>query len=138
MFTTKDQRHLFDLSKKLLNTATAGEKDTATEQANELRQVLVFHEWKYYIKNDPVVSDFEYDQLYKKLEAIEKAFPDLIITDSPTQRVSNDLIEEFNSVEHLVPMLSLDNSYNADDLRDFDERVRKTQIFRKEFLLSIV
>ncbi len=125
MYNKKDQRALFDLSKKLLKVKPATAPDPAAQQAGDLRKVLVFHEWKYYIQNDPLVSDHEYDQLYKKLEAIEAAFPQLITPDSPTQRVSNDLIEDFNSVEHLVPMLSLDNSYNADDLRDFDERVRK-------------
>lgn len=125
MYDSKDQRLLFDLSKELLKTATSESLDTAKDQSADLRQVLVFHEWKYSIKNDPVISDFEYDQLYKKLEAIEKAFPDLIVPDSPTQRVSNDLIEDFKSVDHLVPMLSLDNSYNAEDLRDFEDRVRK-------------
>jgi DNA ligase (NAD+) len=125
MYDSATQRQLFDLSKKLLADALAEKPAAAKEQAEALHKVLLFHEWKYYIKNDPVVSDFEYDQLYKKLVALEKMHPTLISPDSPTQRVSNDLIEEFKSVDHLVPMLSLDNSYNAEDLLDFDERVRK-------------
>ncbi len=125
MYDAKDQRLLFDLSKELLNAATSEMLESAENQSADLRKVLVFHEWKYSIKNDPVISDFEYDQLYKKLEALENAFPELIVPDSPTQRVSNDLIEDFKSVDHLVPMLSLDNSYNAEDLRDFEDRVRK-------------
>ncbi|MFT5802385.1 MAG: DNA ligase (NAD+) [Nonlabens sp.] len=125
MYDAKDQRLLFDLSKELLNAATSETPEAAKDQSTGLRKVLVFHEWKYSIKNDPVISDFEYDQLYKKLEALEKAFPNLIVPDSPTQRVSNDLIEDFKLVDHLVPMLSLDNSYNAEDLRDFEDRVRK-------------
>ncbi|MFK7809119.1 MAG: NAD-dependent DNA ligase LigA, partial [Saprospiraceae bacterium] len=125
MYDTTQQRLLFDLSKQLLETPLAENLESATKQVAELRKVIVFHEWKYSIMNDPVVSDFEYDQLYKKLEALEKTYSGLVTPDSPTQRVSNDLIEDFKSVNHLVPMLSLDNSYNAEDLFDFDERVRK-------------
>ena len=91
----------------------------------ELRSVLRFHEHRYYILNDPLLSDFEYDQLFKALEKIEKENPTLITLDSPTQRVAHELTREFPTVQHLVPMLSLDNSYNADDLLDFDRKVRE-------------
>jgi len=86
---------------------------------------LRFHEHRYYILNDPLLSDFEYDQLFKALEKIEKENPTLITLDSPTQRVAHELTREFPTVQHLVPMLSLDNSYNADDLLDFDRKVRE-------------
>ena len=92
---------------------------------SSLRDILRYHEWRYSIKNDPVISDFEYDQLYKQLESIETQHPDLITPDSPTQRVSSDLTEDFPSVAHTVPMLSLDNSYNAEDLKKFDQTIRK-------------
>ena len=119
MYSTEEQRTLVDLSKKFL-------KEEITEtQIEDLRKTLVYHEWKYSIQNDPVISDFEYDMLYKKLEALEANNPSIITPDSPTQRVSNDLIEDFQSVEHLVPMLSLGNSYNADDLKDFDTQIKK-------------
>jgi len=85
--------------------------------------VLRFHEHRYYILNDPLLSDYEYDQLFKALEKIEKENPTLISPDSPTQRVAHELTREFPTVQHLVPMLSLDNSYNADDLLDFDRKV---------------
>ena len=75
--------------------------------------------------NDPLISDFEYDTLYKQLEALEKENPDLIVADSPTQRVGKGLTKEFPSVQHLVPMLSLDNSYNSEDLIDFDRKARE-------------
>ena len=91
----------------------------------ELREVLRFHEYRYYIQNDPLVSDFEYDTLYKALEKLETENPDLIVPDSPTQRVGKGLTKEFPTVQHLVPMLSLDNSYNSDDLLDFDRRARE-------------
>src|SRR6185437_4728091 len=79
---------------------------------------------RYYVLNDPLISDSEYDQIYKKLEAMEKADPSLITTDSPTQRVGNSLNKDFVTVPHLVPMLSLENSYNPQDLIDWDRRVK--------------
>ncbi|MFI5133374.1 MAG: NAD-dependent DNA ligase LigA [Chitinophagales bacterium] len=90
-----------------------------------LRNVLRFHEYRYYILNDPLISDFEYDQLYKSLEKIETENPGLITTDSPSQRVAKGLTKDFPAVQHLVPMLSLDNSYNSEDLIDFDRRAKE-------------
>ncbi len=94
-------------------------------ELGRLRDVLRFHEYRYYILNDPLISDFEYDHLYKALEKIEKENPALITPDSPTQRVAKGLTKDFPTVQHLVPMLSLDNSYNADDLTDFDRKARE-------------
>jgi DNA ligase (NAD+) len=96
-----------------------------TKEIDELREVLKFHEYRYYILNDPLISDYEYDMLYKGLERLEKENPDLIVPDSPTQRVAKELTKEFPTVDHLVPMLSLDNSYNSEDLIDFDRRARE-------------
>jgi DNA ligase (NAD+) len=90
-----------------------------------LRDILRFHEYRYYVQNDPLISDHEYDGLYKLLESLEKKDPSLITTDSPTQRVGTGLVNEFAKVEHLVPMLSLDNSYNEADLVDWDRKVRE-------------
>lgn len=95
------------------------------EQINELRNVLKFHEYRYYVLNDPLITDTEYDQLYKKLQKAEQDFPHLITPDSPTQRVGSNLNSQFTSVSHLVPMLSLDNSYDAEDLTDFDRKARE-------------
>ena len=92
---------------------------------NDLREVLRFHEYRYYILNEPLISDFEYDKLYKALEKIESETPELITPDSPTQRVGNSLNKEFVTVPHLVAMLSLENSYNADDLIEWDKRAKK-------------
>ena len=96
-----------------------------THEIEELREVLRFHEYRYYILNDPLVSDYEYDILYKQLEKLETENPDLIVPDSPTQRVGKGLTKEFPNVQHLVPMLSLDNSYNSEDLVDFDRKARE-------------
>src|SRR5690606_36987527 len=98
---------------------------TSKEETEKLRDVLRFHEYRYYILNDPFISDGEYDQLFKLLERTEKQHPDWITKDSPTQRVAKELTGNFLTVQHLVPMLSLDNSYNEEDLRDFDRRARQ-------------
>ncbi|MBI2730796.1 MAG: NAD-dependent DNA ligase LigA [Sphingobacteriales bacterium] len=96
-----------------------------TNHLEALRDSLRFHEYRYYILNDPLISDYEYDQLYKALEKIETDNPSLITTDSPTQRVAKGLTKDFPAVQHLVPMLSLENSYNADDLTDWDRKARE-------------
>jgi DNA ligase (NAD+) len=94
-------------------------------KVEDLRNVLRFHEHRYYVLSEPLIGDFEYDQLYKLLEAVEKAHPEIITKDSPTQRVGTSLNSAFETVQHLVPMLSLDNSYNADDLLDWDRKVKE-------------
>ena len=126
MYAKEEQRHLFDLSKRLLTQNTEGVNalEAATNVA-DLQAVLRYNEWRYYVMDDPQLSDFEYDMLYKKLEHIEDLYPELITPDSPTMRVGSDIKEEFKTVPHLTPMLSLENSYNADDLMDFDKQVRK-------------
>lgn len=91
----------------------------------EISELLRYHEHKYYVENDPQISDFEYDQLYKILESSEKQNPKWLKNDSPTQRVSSDLTNSLQSVEHLTPMLSLDNTYNEEELIEFDNRIRK-------------
>ena len=90
-----------------------------------LRQVLKFHEYQYYVAASPLISDYEYDLLYQQLLTIEAASPSLITKDSPSQRVGNSLNKSFETVPHLVPMLSLENSYNAMDLIDFDRKARE-------------
>jgi DNA ligase (NAD+) len=95
-----------------------------SEEIEALRTVLRFHEYRYYVQNAPLISDFEYDQLYKQLEKSEDENPSLITIDSPTQRVGSSLNTSFNTVPHLVPMLSLENSYNAEDLLAWDKSVR--------------
>jgi DNA ligase (NAD+) len=124
MFTKDEQRDLFDLSKKLLQKADPKDKEATAKLIADLHRVIAYNEWRYYALNDPVVSDFEYDMLYKKLEAVEAQFPNLVTQDSPTQRVSSDLTGDLPTVEHLTSMLSLDNSYNASDLAEFDQRIK--------------
>ena len=90
-----------------------------------LRRVLRFHEHRYYVEANPLVSDQEYDTLYKELERIESAHPNFVTSDSPTQRVGQGLTKQFPTVQHLVPMLSLENSYNAEDLLSWDRKARE-------------
>lgn len=95
-------------------------------ELNALKKVLQFHEYQYYVVNEPLISDYEYDQLYQALLKIEAADPACITPDSPSQRVGNSLNSNFETVPHLVPMLSLENSYNAADLNDFDRKARES------------
>jgi DNA ligase (NAD+) len=105
--------------------ALVKEKPAGKGRLEELRDVLRFHEYRYAILNDPLISDFEYDILYKALEKAEADHPELVTPDSPTQRVASGLTDEFPKVGHLVPMLSLENSYNEDDLIDWDRKARE-------------
>lgn len=108
-----------------VNIKAINAKDILRNNIDGLRDVLRFHEYRYYVQNDPLISDFEYDTLYKQLEKYEAEHPESITPDSPTQRVGKGLVKEFPKVQHLVPMLSLENSYNADDLLDWDRKARE-------------
>ncbi len=122
MYSTEQKKVLQQNTKHLLSIVN---NDTAANEIESLRGVLRFHEYNYYVLNNAVVTDFEYDQLYKLLERTEKNNPELITANSPTQRVGSSLNEGFANVQHLVPMLSLDNSYDADDLNDFDRKAKE-------------
>lgn len=95
------------------------------EGIEDLRNTIRFHEYRYYVLNEPLISDYEFDSLYKLLDSFEKKHPEYISKDSPTQRVGAGLIKDFPKVQHLVPMLSLENSYQAEDLRDWDRKARE-------------
>jgi len=95
------------------------------QRVGELRAAIRHHEERYYIHDDPEISDEEFDRLLHELERLEADHPEIVTPDSPTQRVAGRPVEGFETVEHAVPMLSLDNVYNDEELRAFDERVRK-------------
>jgi len=97
----------------------------AAGRISKLRQEIAYHERKYYVDSDPQISDFEFDKLVKELQGLESRFPDLITPESPTQRVGEKPIEGFPTVNHRRPMLSLDNCYSVEELRDFEGRIRK-------------
>ena len=120
MYSNTQTKNLQEQTTALLKKKSAGTRDLTA-----LREVLRFHEYRYYIMNDPLIADVEYDQLYKELQKIESDHPELISADSPTQRVAKGLTKDFPTVQHLVPMLSLENSYDSDDLLDWDRKVRE-------------
>lgn len=101
-----------------------GAKKSARARVRELRELIRHHDHRYYVDSDPDVSDREYDRLLAELVRLEAEHPGLITPDSPTQRVAGELAEGFATVAHSIPMLSLDNTYSADELREFDGRVR--------------
>ena len=119
MYSTKQENTYFELTKNFLN------KNIDKNDIETIRELIIYHEWKYYIQDSPIVSDYDYDVLFQKLKDLEAKFPELITPDSPTRRVSSDLTNDFPSVTHLSPMLSLENSYNGDDLMNFDKQIRK-------------
>ncbi|MCO6496622.1 MAG: NAD-dependent DNA ligase LigA [Chitinophagaceae bacterium] len=114
MYSKEEIRQFLEDSKKYL---------TSKPDIRRLRELLRFHEYRYYVVNDPLLSDEEYDKLYKKLEALEREHPEWITPDSPTQRVGKDLNDDFVTVKHLAPMLSLENSYNPQDVIDWRQRL---------------
>jgi len=103
-------------------------KRTYTELAKRIEQLqaeIRRHDYLYYVLNQPKISDLQYDKLFAELKVLEQKHPELITHDSPTQRVSDRPLEGFATIRHAVPMLSIDNTYNAEELRAFDERVKK-------------
>ncbi len=94
------------------------------KKARILREKIADADYKYYVLADPDIDDYKYDMLFKELSDLEKQFPELVTPDSPTQRVSGAPAKEFRTIEHRIPMLSLSNSYNFEELNDFDSRVR--------------
>ncbi|RBL93784.1 NAD-dependent DNA ligase LigA [Chitinophaga flava] len=126
MYTKEIEITLTQLAKDMLSHL---QQQTLLQSIDEtleaLRRVITYNDWRYYVQSDPVLSDYEYDQLFAWLKKLEQERPDLISPDSPTQRVAKGLTKEFVTVQHLVPMLSLENSYNADDLIDWDRKARE-------------
>ena len=94
-------------------------------EIESLREEIRRHEALYYVHDSPEIADVEYDALLVRLQQMEAEFPELVTPDSPTQRVGGRPAEGFEEYAHRYPMLSLDNSYNIDDLRAFDERCRR-------------
>jgi len=100
-------------------------KKDAKKRIDKLRKEINYHNHKYYVESNPIISDYEFDKLLKELEELENKFPDLVTPDSPTQRVGGEPLDGFITVEHKTTMLSLDNTYTFEELKEFDERVKK-------------
>ena len=98
------------------------DKQQAKQKMEQLTEELNQYEYEYYVLDQPSVPDAIYDQKIQELRKLEEAFPDLVHPDSPTQRVGGEPLDAFEKVEHTIPMLSLGNAFNEQDLRDFDRR----------------
>ncbi len=95
------------------------------KEIEKLREEIRYHEYLYYVKNEPEISDFEFDLLMKKLIALEEKYPQLKTPDSPSQRVGGEVADGFPSIRHSIPMMSLDNVYNFGELREFERRLKR-------------
>ena len=93
------------------------------KQIAELRDKIWYHSKKYHVDNNPEISDFDYDKIFEKLMELERQYPQLITPDSPTQRVAPQTSSAFERVPHKLPMLSIENSYSMEDIREFDARI---------------
>ena len=102
----------------------------------ELRSAIEEHNYRYYLLSQPVISDLEFDLLLKELERLETENPEFFDPNSPTQRVGSDLNKEFKQVRHQYSMLSLSNSYSEEELRDFDQKIRKLQTSRLNMFVN--
>ncbi len=128
MYSKERERELIELSRNLLgriDEILSSDIREAKKYAELLREVISYHDYKYYVQASPVISDYEYDRLFRALRELERKFPELVTPDSPTQRVASEISGEFPTVSHYTPMLSLDNAYTEEELREFDRRVRE-------------
>ncbi len=101
------------------------EKSKAKKEIERLKETIHHHDYMYYALNQPEISDKEYDELMRRLKELEEDFPEFKTADSPTQRVSGVILEGFKSVRHKIKMLSLDNTYSVEEIKEWDERVKK-------------
>lgn len=110
---------------------------SAQNRIEELRKELDEHNYRYYVLAEPSISDFEFDQKLEELIKLEKEHPEFFSPDSPSQRVGGTVTKEFKNVKHKYPMLSLSNTYNEEELREFDDRVRKSGITDFEYVAEL-
>ncbi|NSW94024.1 MAG: NAD-dependent DNA ligase LigA [Bacteroidales bacterium] len=101
-------------------------KDGIKDRIEKLRKEIEEHNYRYYVLNQPIISDFEFDLLINELAALEKQYPEFKTSDSPVEKVGSDISREFQQFPHKYPMLSLGNTYSEEELRDFDRRVKKS------------
>ena len=99
--------------------------NSAKKRIGELTDAVNYHNYRYYMLDDPVISDFEFDKLAKELSVLEAAYPQYVREDSPSKRVGGAVSEKFGQVKHNIPMLSLDNTYSKDDVEEFDKKIKR-------------
>ena len=119
-----DQPSLFDEPENDSSPSTDADASALTDEVQQLHQALNQANYQYYVLDDPQLPDAEYDRLFHRLKDIETQYPDFLTPDSPTQRVGAQALSHFEQVTHDVPMLSLDNAFDAQDMRDFNRRIR--------------
>jgi DNA ligase (NAD+) len=112
-------------------------EDQAKKKIGQLSKALDEHNYKYYVLDQPSISDFEFDKLMNELISLEKEFPQLLSPESPSQRVGGQVTKVFKTVRHKYPMMSLGNTYSQDELREFDDRVRKTLDHHYEYVCEL-
>ena len=112
--------------------------EEAKKQINELREKLEYYANKYYDEDKPEITDYEYDMMMNRLKALEKEFPELITKDSLTQKVGGHVKEGFKEVVHEVPLQSLQDVFSFEELREFDDRIKKQAIEENEELRYVV
>ncbi|MBI4931900.1 MAG: NAD-dependent DNA ligase LigA [Bacteroidetes bacterium] len=112
-------------------------KDQAKKKIEQLSKELEEHNYKYYVLAKPSISDYDFDMKLEELVKLEKEFPELLLSDSPSQRVGGMITKEFKAIKHEYAFLSLSNSYSKDDLKDFDERVRKGVAGQIEYVCEL-
>jgi DNA ligase (NAD+) len=112
-------------------------RSEAKRRIEELSTEIEGHNHRYYVLNQPIISDFDYDILLNELDTLEKKFPEFISKNSPTHRVGSDITKEFEQYEHRYPMLSLGNTYNEEELREFDARIRKAASETIEYVCEL-
>lgn len=118
-------RLIENVESRIFLEMSTSKKSTITQRAHDLRQLLAKHDYQYYVLDKPLVSDYEYDQLFNELQRLELSHPALVTADSPTQRVGGAPLSSFEKANHRLPMLSLQNSYSTEDILEFDARVKK-------------
>ncbi len=125
MSASSDTEALLERLPQLERTVTSMTADEAQQWHRQLAEVIADHNHRYYVLDDPAVVDADYDSMFRLLQALEQAFPICQTPDSPSQRVGATPLDSFTAVTHRVPMLSLDNAFDADELRAFDKRLRE-------------
>ncbi|NPA32236.1 MAG: DNA ligase (NAD(+)) LigA [Aquificae bacterium] len=140
MYTPEQEKQLQEKTRELLSKLDQikqASRQEAEKLVKELRDVIRYHDYKYYVQASPVITDYDYDRLFRALKELERKYPDLITPDSPTQRVASEITGEFPTVKHYTPMLSLDNAYTEEELREFDRRVKQlTGLERVEYAVE--
>ena len=133
MYTAVEEKELQKLTDKLLKELEGKDEkwfktlseDKARKLAEDLRKVIRYHDYKYYVQASPVISDYQYDKLFHALEKLENAHPEVVTQDSPTQRIAPAFTGEFEKVKHLAEMTSLENTYSPEDLKEWDRKVKE-------------